>query len=383
MSLIELRCVCGRSVIVDPKLVRMRKPPSAPAADPEAFVAASDKPRQGAIVQAWRPLGELGDVFGTKPPKRRWLLKRDGDGVLPLGKVGIFAAAGGVGKTMACVQLALAVATGRRWLAGAGAQGAGGFEVPSEGAGHVLLALGEEAAEEVPRRVYNAALAMGLTPDERKLALERIVVLPLAGQHVSLTHAADAMGESPETHAATALREKMQSTGIEWRLVVLDPLSRFAGPDAEKDNAAATRFIETAETFCKLRGEPTVLVVHHSAQHARGDGNARPQGRDASQVARGATGITDGARWVASLDSLRSDAEGLEHLAELVVVKNNYAKPMHEPVTLRRNREYSGALHELDAKDLAAVIEARKAKAAAKAGNGTTTRTPAGRPDLA
>jgi RecA-family ATPase len=342
-----------------------------PMADPDAPALSEPHP----IVHTFKPLGELGDVFGTKPPRRRWLLKRGDDGVLPLGKVGIFAAAGGVGKTMACVQLALAVATGRRWLAGAGAQGAGGFEVPSESAGHVLLALGEEDAEEVHRRVYNAALAMGLTSDDRKLALERIVVLPLAGQHVSLTHAADAMGESPETHAATALREKMQSTGIDWRLVVFDPLSRFAGPDAEKDNAAATRFIETAETFCKLRGEPTVLVVHHSAQHARGELGKGGRDRDASQVARGATGITDGARWVASLDSLRSDAEGLEHLAELHVVKNNYAKPMHEPVTLRRNRDHGGALHELGAEDLAAVIKARKAKTVAKAKETTNGMT--------
>lgn len=277
---------------------------------------------------------------------------------------------------MACVQLALAVATGRRWLAGAGGQGAGGFEVPTEGTGHVLLALGEEDAEEVHRRVYNAALAMGLGEAERTHALARIIVLPLAGQHVSLTHAADATGASPETAAATELREKMRGSGIDWRLVVLDPLSRFAGPDAEKDNAAATRFIETAETFCKLAGEPTVLVVHHSAQHARGELGKGGRDRDASQVARGATGITDGARWVASLDSLRSEAgEGLEHLAELHVVKNNYAKPMREPVTLRRNRDHGGALHELDAVDRAKVLEALKAKAATKAGNGTTKTT--------
>ena len=341
--------------------------------------SSTEPPGQHAVVRAWKPLGELGDVFGTKPPKRRWLLKRDGDGVLPLGKVGIFAAAGGVGKTMACVQLALAVATGRRWLAGAGERGVGGFEVPAEGTGHVLLALGEEDVEEVHRRVYHSALAMGLSDVERQFALERIIVLPLAGQHVSLTHAADEHTDSPETAAATELREKMRASGIDWRLVVFDPLSRFAGPDAEKDNAAATRFIETAETFCKLAGGPTVLVVHHSAQHARGDVAKGGRDRDASQVARGATGITDGARWVASLEARHSDAgEELEHLAELHVVKNNYAKPMRRPVILRRNREHGGALHELDAADLATVTESPKARIGDNGGN-----VPTGRRDLA
>src|SRR5262249_25635901 len=85
----------------------------------------------------------------TKPPERRsWLLRdqRTDSGVLPLGKVGMLAGAGGAGKTMALTQLAVAVATGTPWL--------GVLEVAAQG--NVLLILGEEDAEEVRRRLYRA-----------------------------------------------------------------------------------------------------------------------------------------------------------------------------------------------------------------------------------
>jgi RecA-family ATPase len=324
--------------------------PIDPEADAAPMVPSGAAAESHPIVRQWKALGELGTVFDEKPPRRRWLLRRAEDGVFPLGKLGILAAAGGVGKTMACVQLALAVATGRKWLEA--------FDMAPEGIGRVLLALGEEDEEEVRRRMYNAARAMSLGERERRDALERIVVLPLAGCHVALTQNDDSAG-SIDTEAANVLRRKMDEES-DWRLVVLDPLSRFAGPDAETNNAAATRFIETAESLCKVPGAPAVLVVHHSAQHARaGDLRRAGEPRDASLVARGATGITDGARWVASLDSLHTglEEEQLAHLGVLTIVKNNYAPMMHDPILLRRLRDHGGALRALDAYDIQRVKE--------------------------
>lgn len=319
------------------------------------------------ILRSWKTLGELGDVFGEAPPRRRWLLRRsapglDGCGVLPLGKLGILAAAGGVGKTMACVQLALSVATGRKWLEA--------FDIAPEGIGRVLLALGEEDEEEVRRRLYKAARAMKLTQEDQRHALERIVALPLAGCHVALTQNGDS--SSIETDAARSLRAKMAEND-DWRLVILDPLSRFAGPDAETNNAGATRFIETAESLCSVPGGPTVLVVHHSAQHARGSRPAGGGPRDASEVARGATGITDGARWVASLESWHTGAteEQLAHLGVLTIVKNNYAPMLREPIWLRRDRDHGGALREMDASDLKIVEHAEEERKAAKSRKGS------------
>jgi hypothetical protein len=305
------------------------------------------------IISGWTTVAERGDVYGTKPLPRKWLLKRNAVGVLPLSKLGILAAAGGVGKTMAVVELALAIASGKPWL------GREGYEVPEQGRGRVLLALGEEDQEEVDRRMHDAAHSMGLSAEEARKAFALIVTLPLAGTRVALTRSAS--DDEGETDAARALRAKMADHD-DWRLVVFDPLSRFAGPDAEKDNASATLFIETAESFCKLGGGPTVLVVHHSAQHARGDQN---EVTDASQAARGATGLTDGARWVASMSSRKVDFDDAElrlHLgrhAALSIVKNNYAPPEDGEILLRRDRDHGGALHAMDDADRKVIAEAR------------------------
>ncbi len=333
---------------------------SSPSEEPEPFEEHESMPRrqkptatsapvEHAFKRTRKKLSQLGDPFGTKPPKRRWLLRRNDKGVFPLGKVGILAAAGGVGKTMAVVQLALAVATGtKKWM--------GAFDVAAEGVGRVLLALGEEDEAEMHRRLYHAARAMNLSPVERASALDRIEIMPLQGEMVALTQTEED-GREAETEAAKTFREEL-TDGAEWRLIVLDPLSRFAGPDVEKDNAAATRFITTVESFCKLPGSPTVLVVHHSAQAARGKDSDRT---DASHVARGATGITDGARWVASMQAerLKNVDEHLRHLANFDVYKNNYAAPSDGPIDLRRDLENGGALRALEGSEQKMVNEAR------------------------
>jgi len=311
---------------------------------------------------SWKWLGELGaDWLDTAPAPRRWLLERvetaaergkrsdphdvpDRVGVLPLGKVGMLAAAGGVGKTMALVQLALAVATGRRWL--------GTFATPNPGP--VLLALAEEDEEEVRRRVWNAAAAMQLSDDEKRKALARIVALPLAGTPVALV--SGEAGAIEETDALRALRARLEALDkdgkpkVEWRLVVLDPLSRWAGADTEKDNAAATRFVEAVETLAlHAPGSPTVLLAHHTAKVTRGEGAAN----DAT-AARGATGLVDGVRWVANLDNA---SDGFAVLS--IPTKSNYSRADGFRLDLARDREHGGALRPLTAAERAA----REAKA--------------------
>jgi RecA-family ATPase len=304
----------------------------------EAFATEGDAVELGApsadasdvFADKWKTLMELGGIewFSKAPPRRRWLLELPGDdaetgesstGILPLGKVGMLAAAGAAGKTMALVQLALAVATGRKWL--------DTYTTPNPG--HVLLALGEEDAEEVRRRVYNAARVMALTDEQQALAAQRIVVLPLAGTRVGLTEGSD----SKPTSALNALRSRLESSGHEWRLIVLDPLSRFAGCDTEKDNAAATGFIEAVETLVRMPGQPTVLLAHHTNKNARdASGNARD-----TNAVRGATGLTDGARWVAQLDPDKDHKDRVM----LAFSKANYSR---QPSSVMLVRQDGGAL---------------------------------------
>lgn len=294
----------------------------------------------------WQELSET--LLRTRPPPRRWLLTRpqegglvDGAGaghvgLLPLGKVGMLAAAGGVGKTMALCQLALAVATGKDWL---------GLKVPNPG--RVLLALGEEDVDEVHRRLFHASAAMRLEGADFRTAAGRIVALPLAGVSVALTQS-DGQGNVTESAVLTQMRRRLEREGP-WSLLVLDPLSRFAGPDAEKDNAAATRFVQAVETLVGAPGGPTVLVAHHTNKVSRSAAE-----NDAS-AARGASGLVDGVRWVANLDT-----DGKE-VCVLRFTKSNYSAPAPD-LHLRRQPEHGGALRPMTKAEVEAHREGKDAK---------------------
>ena len=298
--------------------------------------------------------------FTTKPARNSWLL-RDARtdksvGVLRLGKVGALIAEGGAGKTMALVQLALCVATGDRWL--------GCLQVAPEGVGRVLLVLGEEDASEVHRRVYNAAQIHPSRVPEGS-----IVTLPLAGYPCAFLTAAQREAgwnaEPVESQFFVQVCAYLKANGP-WKLIVIDPLSRFAGRDAEKDNAAATRFVQTCEHIAKITGA-TVIVAHHTNKLARGANSV--VGTDAS---RGSTALTDGFRWVASIrgeplpKGMTDLPEHLRDLATVEVTKSNYSH-RGDPISLRREPTHGGALSLLDDVDRRTVEAARPNPKAAKA----------------
>lgn len=283
--------------------------------------------------ERWQPLDTT--WLAEAPPERPWLLRRRADdkgdvtkGFLPRGKVGMVVAKGGAGKTMALIQLALAVATGRDWLEYQTAK-------PS---GRVLLALGEEDEIELRRRVYRAFEAMwpvdGREKEQARQAIhERIVALPLAGLAVAFVNTDPRTREVTQTAALDALRSKLEDGGEPWSLIVLDPLSRFAGAETETDNAAATRFVQAIESLVSVPGNPTVLVAHHTTKTSRkGDDNAL----DAT-AARGASALTDGVRWVLSMLPEGSDGM-LSRLVQIQLSKSNYGPPA-PPISVIREDE--------------------------------------------
>ncbi|MFW6023692.1 MAG: AAA family ATPase [Myxococcota bacterium] len=278
--------------------------------------------------------------FTNSPPRRRWLLEQatppaspseqpQRQGWLPLGKVGMLAAAGGVGKTMALVQLAVSVATGRDWF---------GLKVANPG--RALLALAEEDAEEVRRRLYAAAGTAELDREERMLAAQRVTVLPLAGVPVAMLER-DARGNPIETGVLEELRAILEDGRGEWRLVVLDPLTRWAGLDAETDNLEATRFVAAVESLVRVPGGPTVILSHHTSKASRRDG-----GREAT-AARGSSALVDGVRWCATMVPAAS-AEA--PTVELAVAKANYSRP-GRPITLVHTDQ--GTMRALGAREAA------------------------------
>lgn len=284
------------------------------------------------------------DWYLAAPAKRNWLLRDSrhakARGVLPLGKVGQLIAEGGAGKTMVLCQLAVSVATGAPFL--------GVLSVASPG--RVLLVLGEEDAEEARRRLYRAEKANRFAQAPADGA---IVVLPLAGVHAPMLEL-DGSGNLSETCFLRWLRGYVKAG--DFRLVGIDPLSRFGGPDAETDNAAATQFIQALESL--VSPTTTVLNAHHVNKVARANGKL-----DATS-GRGSSALVDGARWQCALSVERLDlaeAEERARFGEIVtfaVTKSNYAaKP--DPIVLRRDLDNGGALVPVNDDDMATIDAGR------------------------
>jgi len=282
-------------------------------------------PKYAWIDDHLRPIAERegGTDWLTKRPARReyllsYLMDLDGDGapkgVIAAGRVGFLASPGGVGKSYTLCSLALAVAVADRqqrtcWL--------GALEVNVDKAGRVLMLMGEEEEEEIRRRLYMTAEAMGLSDDDKRRAIQRIVPVALSGHDgVAFTQAAEVGDTKTETPFSEALRERLEKVG-EWSLVIVDPLARFAGDDVEKDNAAATRLVQVLEKLSNLPGKPTVFCAHHT----------RKAGNDkvamSSDDMRGASALRDGARFLAVLEE-QERIDGAPNLVNFAVKKNNY-----------------------------------------------------------
>ena len=335
-------------------------PPPSESSDETNGDTSTDSPRRPLGYQAAdldaasRGTGE-GGWLRTPPPPRSYLLSYiAGAGCLPCGIVGLVAGEGGVSKTQAVVQLALAVASGMRWL----------DTLVVRAPGHVALVVAEEDIEEVRRRLFHAAQVMGLPEGLDASVLPRVRIFAMRGEAVALIKRArrqtsvKAIGSSESTASRETTEEWEPSAFFDrfygdldseapdegWSLIVLDPLSRFAGVDTEADNYAATRFIAVCEKLLRLPGSPTVLLTHHSSKSAR---QTAAVGTD---VARGVTALTDGVRWVATLTHVRKPggeaSEAYPDLVRLTFGKTNYSVRGHGE-QFKRDPLHEGALRPL------------------------------------
>lgn len=274
-----------------------------------------EEAQASALGALWKPLSELSTFWLKAPPEpRRYLLMQSKqDGFLPLGKVGMVVGPGGTGKTQALCQLALSVASGRWWLET--------YAVAEPGC--VLLATAEEDPEELHRRLYYSAGEMGLNDEHRDLAMRRIVALPLAGINAALLKGESTKGliETPLFRELKSRLERAPDSDAGWKLVILDPISRFMPAEGETDNATATRFVAAVEALVgEGYGRPTVLLSHHVSK-----GNLK--GPTDQTAARGASALTDGVRWQANLELVMDPENPLLILPDrcaLRVTKSNY-----------------------------------------------------------
>lgn len=309
----------------------------------------------------WRAIGERWSL-SERPPPREYLLRAkstaQSPGLFVKGRVGMIHAQGGTGKTMANMSFAVGVASGQPVL--------NSFYVDRPG--DVLLAVAEEDEAEARRRLYDTAAVMKLDDRARELAEKRLVLLPLIGKDVAFTTASH--GAFTRTPYFEAFLAKLRSLARDWALVIIDPLSRFAGPDTEKDNAAATKFIETLEAIVTtLPSQPNVLVAHHQGKVKVGE----------KRTARGASALRDGARLECELVGRRR-LEDAPALVDLELTKNNYAGDALS-VALARDPKHGGALRPASSCELTAYDDAKaKAAKAAEATKGNGKKGANGKP---
>jgi AAA domain len=314
--------------------------------EPREFVGPVEAPINTLAV----PLSPEG-LLQVFPPRRALLTSARGP-VFVAGKVGLLAGKGGSGKTMILLMLAVAVALGRTWF------GEGGFAAT---AGRVVLILAEEDQEEVQRRLAAIVQGLALGADDLHQLVRNLKIHAMAGHGVAFTAGTDGTrGALPETERPGEFREVLreaQTEGRPYTLAILDPLSRFAGFDVEKDNAAATRFVQVLETFTAPDcGGPAVLVAHHLRKASAEDD------RESSELIRGAVGLVDGVRWAAMLVPMKQ-IDGAPDLLRLRVVKSNYTL-IPEALTLCRPPEGHGTVRIATLDEIAAYAADRKGKPA-------------------
>lgn len=230
------------------------------------------------------------------PPKKQTLLEYADDkgvptGFLPKGIVAMLAGAGGVGKTHLLAQLAIAMSTGTPWL-----DTFTTTEHCGEGRkGNVFFGLGENQYDDIHRVLYKASQKLRKhQPDCTKEdplieSGKRIAAFSFCGQQAAFIE-----NRKPSQYFRQ-LKARLIETAPKggWSLIILDPVSRLMGADAEIDNAAATQFIALLEELTiDLPGNPTVLFAHHVSKSSIKTGGNQDQ-----TAARGSSALTDGVRW--------------------------------------------------------------------------------------
>lgn len=276
------------------------------------------------------------ELIQADPPAREYMLRdaNTGAGVYVRGKVGLLAATGGTGKTWAGTQLAVAQATGCPWF------GSGGWAPVAPGP--VLFFVAEEDKSECMRMIHYVVRAARLNTEELRLLSKNLDVVALTGEAVALTTGQYKGDNLPESDVAVRIRSYLRDSardGRSYTLVIFDPLSRFEGPDVEKDPVAGTRFVQVVETFTTPEcGRPSALIACHTRKKGVGDTS-----EVSADSIRGTTAIKDAVRWAATLEQQKR-GDGIADLITLKIQKANGVPPQLTPLVLCRDQQFEGTL---------------------------------------
>lgn len=223
-------------------------------------------------VTTWRPPDaplDFAEMAMTDPPPR--------DEVLPgllAGSLGGIIATGGSRKSYFGLQAAAAVAGGPDTLG-----------IAPHATGRVVLLALEDPKQIMHER--SRALACDWPAETACLVRENLDIWELVGRGANLLN--------PEF--LSWLRLKIEGA----RLVIIDTMRRIHQLD-ENDNGMMSALLAILEQLCAELGVTIIFLHHTSKGAAHGD----------VQASRGASALTDNARWILRLDNMKKeDAEKL------------------------------------------------------------------------
>ena len=190
-----------------------------------------------------------GDLNGVPVPSREWLV----EGLIPTRVVTSLYGDGGAGKSLLALQLAAAVATGRKWL---------GQDVSG---GNVIFISAEDDEEELHRRLAHIVHAEGGDFSE----LNRLTMRSLAGEDALLATLAKSTGVIMPSPLFTELDRRLRDE--KPKLLVLDTLADLF-PGDENNRAQVTQFVGLLIGLA-IRHECAVLLLAHPSRSGMSSGS--------------------------------------------------------------------------------------------------------------
>jgi RecA-family ATPase len=225
---------------------------------------------------------EQGEAFHTLARNSLDLLKCFTEEPVPLdfvlpgfvaGTVGTLFSPGATGKSFLTIQAAMGVAC----------RVASGdiLNLQPAASGRVVYIAAEDPATVLNTRLY--AIAQHLPPVARESIIENLTIHPVMGRGLDLGNRSHCEGIVNYTENA--------------RLIVIDTISRVHTLE-ENSNSDMSKLLQNLE-FIALRTGAAVLFLHHISKGAATSGQGATQ-----QAARGASVLTDNARWGAALTTM-------------------------------------------------------------------------------
>lgn len=266
-----------------------------------------EKPKEEKQEQKPKPLPEpisFNDEWDhVPPPQETPILKRnDGETFVPKGDVGIVTAPGGVGKTQFALQFGRSVATGADFL---------DFKAEP---GEVLCLFGEEPEKEIRKRNWKA---YSKEPDmksqrpwkgRREDLKEYLHFMALKGFNCAFMKDLNKVPvpdnlNTVKTEFFNHVKE-ITKRFKELTLIIIDPLSRFLGPNDANDAQVGTALIQLCEELSMEHpNNPTVLISAHTNK------DAYNKKQDQGSL-RGTSSFGDGARFMLALERIEPSAFG-------------------------------------------------------------------------